>query len=231
MLPPWRLRLLGALEATRGAVQLSRFPSRAAAALMARLALQPDRAHDRKELVELLCPGMAIDIGRNRLRQALSTLKALLEADGPPVLLADRLSIRVLPGALDSDVLKFNAALRRGDPKSARAWYRGELMPGHDDDWMLQERLRMAAQFECMEAPPTLLAVLRKHPPRPGRCLGRRAGAGPHAGDMEAEAMTLRMQFWWPSTATGTRTEPSRWPSRRRPCGSVWAIAATPLSG
>ena len=150
--PPWRLRLLGALEATRGAVQLSRFPSRAAAALMARLALQPDRAHAREELVELLWPGVAIDIGRNRLRQALSTLKALLEADGPPVLLADRVSIRVLPGALDSDVLQFNAALRRGDPESARAWYRGELMPGHYDEWVLQERQRLAAQFERIEA-------------------------------------------------------------------------------
>ena len=96
----WCLRLLGAFDLVdpRHAPQAAaerlplRLPSRAAAALLARLALAPDRAHPREELVELLWPGADLAVGRNRLRQALSTLKSLLEPAGPtsaPVLLAD----------------------------------------------------------------------------------------------------------------------------------------------
>ena len=88
----WRLRLLGSLEAQAGtagagAPRLDHFPSRAVALLLARLALAPGRAHAREELVELLWPGVLPEVGRNRLRQTLSTLKALLEPPGqPPVI-------------------------------------------------------------------------------------------------------------------------------------------------
>jgi DNA-binding SARP family transcriptional activator len=47
--------------------------------LLARLALQPQRRHSREELIELLWPGVDADVGRNRLRQVLSTLRRLLE--------------------------------------------------------------------------------------------------------------------------------------------------------
>jgi predicted ATPase len=149
----WQLRLLGALEATQGARHLARFPSRAVAVLLARLALQPDRAHPRESLVELLWPGVELDVGRNRLRQVLSTLKSLLEGDGAaPVLQADRLSIRVLPGRLDCDARQFEQALRRGDAARAHELYRGELMPGHYDDWVQDERRRLAALHERLAA-------------------------------------------------------------------------------
>jgi DNA-binding SARP family transcriptional activator len=100
--PRWQVRLLGTLEAGNGAQQLLRFPLRAVATLLARLALAPERAHAREELVELLWPGVELAVGRNRLRQALSTLRSLLEPPGEPgaaVLQADRLSVRVVPGA------------------------------------------------------------------------------------------------------------------------------------
>jgi DNA-binding SARP family transcriptional activator len=75
---PWTLRLLGAVEARCGERVITRWPSRAAAALMARLAMAPQQAHAREALVELLWPGVAHDVGRNRLRQVLSTLRELL---------------------------------------------------------------------------------------------------------------------------------------------------------
>lgn len=50
----WQVRLLGAVEAFDGVQRIERFPSRAVAALLARLALAPERAHPREELVELL---------------------------------------------------------------------------------------------------------------------------------------------------------------------------------
>jgi DNA-binding SARP family transcriptional activator len=123
--------------------------------LLARLALWPDRMHPREELVELLWPGVGLSVGRNRLRQALSTLKALLETRGAgagTVLVADNLGIRVVPGALACDVRDFQRCLRAGDGPAAELLYRGDLMPGHYDDWVLQERRRLAALWERLDA-------------------------------------------------------------------------------
>ena len=146
--PRWQVRLLGAVEAFDGVQRVERFPSRAAAALLARLALAPERAHSREELIELLWPGVALDVGRNRLRQTLSTLKSLLEAPGVPgaaVLLADRMTLRVVRGALGCDALTFERLARAGRAAEALALYGGELMPGFYDEWIADERQRLAA--------------------------------------------------------------------------------------
>ncbi|MFT3819422.1 MAG: tetratricopeptide repeat protein [Rubrivivax sp.] len=150
----WTLRLLGAVEARRGHERIARWPSRAAAALLARLALAPQRSHPREELVELLWPGVALDVGRNRLRQVLSTLRSLLEGEGRDALLidADRHSIRLRPGRLDCDAVDFERQVRAGDWAAARRGYGGELMPGHYDDWVLEARAHLAALFERVEA-------------------------------------------------------------------------------
>jgi DNA-binding SARP family transcriptional activator len=134
---------------------LSHWPTRAVAALLARLALWPDRVHPREELVELLWPGVNLSVGRNRLRQALSTLKALLEIRGSvagTVLVADHHGIRVVPGTLTCDALAFERCLRAGDAQAALRLYRGDLMPGHYDEWVLQERRRLAALWERLDA-------------------------------------------------------------------------------
>lgn len=141
-----RLRLLGGFEIERaGRVELTRLPSRAAALLLARLALQPRRQHPREELVELLWPGVELDVGRNRLRQTLSTLRALLETQDAPLFNADRQQVSLLPGALTSDVADFEAT-------RALVHYGGELLPGHFDDWVVAERHRLAALAEAQPA-------------------------------------------------------------------------------
>jgi predicted ATPase len=146
----WHLRLLGdvALDDGRGGVL--RLPGRAATALLARLALAPARALGREALIELLWPGVAMGVGRNRLRQLLSTLKSLLDAPGAggAVLLADRLVVRLGEQALACDAADFEAALRAGRRDEARALYRGELLPGFYDEWIHDERLRLAALAE-----------------------------------------------------------------------------------
>ena len=152
----WRVRLFGTLDVEDAqGTRHARFPSRAIAALLARLALAPERAHAREALVELLWPGVELAVGRNRLRQALSTLKSLLEPAGDgtatPVLVADRQQVRVAPGALACDVREFEAALQEGRLADARRLYRGELMPGHYDDWVLDERLRLQGLFERID--------------------------------------------------------------------------------
>jgi hypothetical protein len=141
----WHVQVLGALQVRphAGAAPL-RPASRAAGLLLARLALAPGRAHARESLVELLWPGVALDVGRNRLREALCTLNRFLQADGSaPVLQADRTCIRVLPGRLVCDAALFEQAARRGDATAARALYSGELLPGHYDEWVLRERQRL----------------------------------------------------------------------------------------
>ncbi len=148
----WRVGLLGGLRLSDGAQHLVRLPSRAITALLARLALAPQRAHGREELIELLWPGVAIAVGRNRLRQALSSLKTILEpasrTPAQPVLLADRTHIRVVDGALSCDALLFEQHARTGHVAQALALYGGELLPGFYDEWIDDERVRLAAVFD-----------------------------------------------------------------------------------
>jgi predicted ATPase len=171
----WSLRVLGALTLRRNDQPTTRLISRALAALVSRLALFPDRAHPREELIELLWPGVVLPVGRNRLRQLLSTLKTLLEPPGSPrVLDADRIVIRVVPGALECDAVAFERLLRQGHGAEARLLYRGELMPGYYDEWILEERDRLAALFDSLESLPAL--------PRPplGAAVFAAPGALPH---------------------------------------------------
>ena len=145
----WHVGLLGGLCLSDGPQRITRLPSRAITALLARLALAPQRAHAREELIELLWPGVALDIGRNRLRQALSSLKSLLEPSGPVaaqlVLVADRSFVRVVPGSLACDAVQFEQHVRAGQVEAARSLYLGELLPGFYDEWIDEERLRLSA--------------------------------------------------------------------------------------
>lgn len=153
--PRWQVCLLGRVSASDGVQQLDRFPSRAVAALLARLALAPERVHPREELVELLWPGVTLEVGRNRLRQALSTLKSMLEPPGQPgaaVIQADRHSVRAVPDALGCDARQFERLVQAGRSAEARALYRGELMPGYYEEWIGEERQRLAALHETLPA-------------------------------------------------------------------------------
>lgn len=160
-LPCWHLRLLGDVVLTDAQGRTHRLPGRTTTALLARLALAPERAHAREALVEQLWPGVALDVGRNRLRQALSTLKQLLDADGAAgVLQAERLTLRLRAGALVCDAWRFEQALRAGALPEAAALYRGELLPGFYDDWVHDERQRLQALADGLPAglPPPLPA-------------------------------------------------------------------------
>ncbi|GAP36229.1 AAA family ATPase [Piscinibacter sakaiensis] len=117
-------------------------------ALLARLALWPRRDHAREELAELLWPNVDVGTGRRRLRQALSMLRVILEPPGKdpwPVVQADRLCVRLIPGAVACDVHHFETHARAGRREAALATYRGELMPGFFDEWIHDERMRLAA--------------------------------------------------------------------------------------
>lgn len=149
---PWQLRLFGAVSLHRGEIELLRWPSRAAILLVARLAMASEEAHPREALIELLWPSVETGAGRNRLRQVLSTLRALLEpGQTPAVLDADRQYIRLIPGRLQSDVERFRQALHSGDAAAARAIYRGEFLPGFYEEWVIEARRWLAEAFERIE--------------------------------------------------------------------------------
>jgi predicted ATPase len=151
----WRVRVLGGLQADDGQETIERFGSGSVAALLARLAMYPSRRHSREELVELLWPGAQPEAGRNRLRQTLFALRALLEPPSAvprPVIVADRSSIAAVEGALECDAIEFERAVREGRHAEALALYRGELLPGHYEEWIDEERMRLTALADRSEA-------------------------------------------------------------------------------
>ena len=160
---PWRIQMLGRLGAQRGGDVVTRFASSRTAALLARLALFPRRAHPRDELIGLLWPGEDRDVCRPRLRVVLASLRRQLEPpDLPPgsVLVADRSAIRLNSAACLCDVAEFEAALqaatcaptpdgKRAALDRAVALYAGELLPGFYDEWIVAERERLEALYEA----------------------------------------------------------------------------------
>ena len=155
----WQLRLLGGFELDDGCHRLTRLRSRAAMALLARIALSPQRDHAREELASLLWPEADGVAARSRLRQTLSLLRAVLEPPGaPPVLLADRRVLRAVPGALWCDAVAFEGALRQGHADLARTLWRGGLLPGFYDEWIADERLRLEALHDRLPVPAPVAA-------------------------------------------------------------------------
>ena len=140
----WRLTLLGGFSLQSDHQTLDRLRSRAATVLLAKLALSPQRDVPREGLTDLLWPDAQAEVGRSRFRQTLSLLRAVLEPPGgPPVLHADRRSLRLVTDAVWCDAIEFEHAARRSDHAAAKSLYRGELLPGFYDEWVLEERERL----------------------------------------------------------------------------------------
>jgi len=153
-----RLSMLGGLRIERlGAVPVSRFQTQKTAALLAYLTLFCGRTHGRELLTDLFWPDAAPDDGRRSFRNALSSLRRLLEPPGTPmgaVLVADRTSVRLNLSNIEIDVTRFAAACLAGPESTltaeelrldaALAWYGGPLLPGFYDDWIGSERARLA---------------------------------------------------------------------------------------
>ncbi len=158
--PVWTIEMLGWLRAVRGDVA-TRPLSQKAATLLAWLALNPQTSHTREELATMLWPDATSTAGRHNLRTALYDIRRLLEPSPTTpgtVLSADRDAVRLVPGTFSTDVARFSEAAaavasapdsgRSDSLRSALAWYRGELLPGFFEPWILAERRRLAAVHE-----------------------------------------------------------------------------------
>jgi predicted ATPase/DNA-binding SARP family transcriptional activator len=159
---PWTIEMFGWLRVVRGSVE-HRSLSQKAASLLAYLALHANTAHSREELATLLWPEATPDAGRHGLRTRLYELRRILEPPGVAgvvrgsVLDAGRESVRLVPGAFTTDVAEFrraaDAAMSMSGIERAEAlgralgWYRGELLAGFYDAWIVAERRRLAALY------------------------------------------------------------------------------------
>jgi DNA-binding SARP family transcriptional activator len=164
MNPLWYIQLLGGLRASRTGGPsprvITRFGRHKAGALLAYLAFYGHRAHAREEMVELWWPDALPKDARNNLSVCLSSLRHQLEPPGVSfgaVLQADRLTVRLNPEAVSTDVAAFRAALEAADraPATERLrllqeavdGYGGSLLPAYYDDWVLGEQERLSEQF------------------------------------------------------------------------------------
>jgi DNA-binding SARP family transcriptional activator len=125
-------------------------------------------------LTELLWPEDELESSRHKLTVALSWIRQQLEPQGVPdnsVVAADRLSLRLNAQAIHTDVAEFEQSLRAAeaepDPKvrasaltAALALYRGPLLPGYYEEWVLPEQRRLEALY--FEAVRTLVPLLEQ---------------------------------------------------------------------
>ena len=105
----------------------------------------------REELIARFWPALAPEQARAELRRCVNGLR---DALGPGVLATRRgeEEIRVVPGAVACDALRFEQALDAGRPTDALRMYRGDLAPGLTlhaapaaDEWLAGERARLRA--------------------------------------------------------------------------------------
>jgi predicted ATPase len=118
------------------------FPSRQARSLLAYLLVHP-RFHLRDHLAGLFWPDLPDDQARKRLSQTLWQIRQVLGvASGFIGAQGDRVGW-IGEAVVESDHGQLNAALKGSDHnqwRKALELYRGEFLPGHYDDWVLQER-------------------------------------------------------------------------------------------
>ncbi|RYG63009.1 hypothetical protein EON77_21490, partial [bacterium] len=114
MAAEWRIEMLGTLRAVREDVAVTRFRTRRVTLLLADLASRPGRSHAREEIGERLWPDADPEAVRRNLRQALSSLRRVLEPPPIPsgaILQVEQSRLRLNPDFVVSDVAEFEAAI------------------------------------------------------------------------------------------------------------------------
>lgn len=158
---PWRFELLGGFSIRQGERHITRFSTQKTGALLAFLAYYSHQTHTRDILITQLWPDVSGEAGRARLSTALSSLRRQLEPPGiasGAVICADRFTVRLNPVSITTDFAEFErscvATLQETDPdkklqlgNQALALYRGELLPGYYEDWVLIEQRRLSALY------------------------------------------------------------------------------------
>ena len=153
----WRVEMLGTFEAKARGSAISRFRTRRVAMLLAYLSLNTKRVHTRDEIAELLWPDADDATSRRNLRQALHSLRKVLEPPAFPVgsvLKVEQSLISLNQDAITTDIAEMESLIdsarlshqpetKLAQLKEAIALYKGDLLPGFDELWVMNERFRM----------------------------------------------------------------------------------------
>ncbi|MFS0735788.1 trifolitoxin synthesis, TfuA [Sphingomonas sp. 1P06PA] len=146
------LRCFGALGIA-GATGIAPPRGRKARALLAYLAACGEGGASRDRLAGLLWGTRGPDQARASVRQALTELRGAIGEDR---VLADRLTVRLAPGAVETDLAQLTAALRAGDLTATAATLaaiEGELFADLDgietefDHWLQAQRAGAAERI------------------------------------------------------------------------------------
>ncbi|MBN8689722.1 MAG: winged helix-turn-helix domain-containing protein [Armatimonadetes bacterium] len=154
----WRVELLGTPKITGYGQVIDRFESKRVLALLGYLALRPGQRILRDELCDQIWPDAPIESAKNRLKQALASLRRQLEPPFIPagsVLFADRTFIELRPESYRCDVLELFELLDDGREDESRERFAGELLPGIYDEWLEEHRFRVDFA-ELQKSPVTL---------------------------------------------------------------------------
>ncbi len=143
------VRLLGQFSLQRDGKPLE-IPSRPAQSLFSYLILNPEVSHRRERLAGLFWPDSLESSARNNLRQALWRIRKSIEDENHQYITSDRFHVAFDPDSetwLDVDILM--QELEENAPvEEWVAVYKGELLPGFYDDWVVAERERVRIAFE-----------------------------------------------------------------------------------
>lgn len=148
-----RLRLLGGfrLEIGNGSPEPVRLSARKSSALLAYLAVQPERSAGRSTLATLLWGDRPDRQARQNLRQCLASLRAELAPLAPDLIHLDgeNVEMRLPPEAVDAmELLARSESAKLPDLLIASDLYCGEFLAGFDIDsepfreWMEEQRHR-----------------------------------------------------------------------------------------
>jgi predicted ATPase/DNA-binding SARP family transcriptional activator len=146
------IRLLGAFELSCGGVRVD-LPSRVAQSLFAYLMLNRSTPHRREKLAGMFWPDSPEERARASLRHELWRIRrALAGAGAEDMLLADDITVAFAPpAAYCLDVARFELAADDASIdqlKDALSAYRGELLPGFYEDWIVTEREHLLVIFQ-----------------------------------------------------------------------------------
>src|ERR1700751_2359680 len=145
--PALRARLLGPVDLQLDNQPLPPLDSARAESLLAYLLLHRGAPQPRQHLAFLLWPGSAEGQAHTNLRKVLHTLRRALPNADRLIEIGPR-TLRWRPDApLWLGGEQFERAMARGRLEEAVQLYAGELLEGRYDEWLTDERERLAGLY------------------------------------------------------------------------------------
>jgi DNA-binding SARP family transcriptional activator len=146
-----RLNLLGGFEVRLASGPVVTLPTRKAQALLAYLAVRPDRTHPRDKLAGLLWADRGDAQARDSLRHTLVELRKVFRV-GSPGLIAEGHGVGLDSAAIEVDVVRFETLVKTATPEDldkAAELYQGDFLHGFVlrepsfEEWLVAERERL----------------------------------------------------------------------------------------